>query len=262
MNTRIVTITKNAILPFVGYLTEQEQKMVGTRGYFALGAITDFDQGELASGVLTFMVENDAAVLLALASYDREEEILYALLREYTRVFKRTNLMETVIRLKDRYTSDIACGFLKDKKIPYFIDTSALKVWHDMTVSDIPDKFMEKRVYSDNIALLTELDSNEKKALHKYLVKEKNLLYPVTPDEAIDMADKNLSYVWMEDGSVKAMLLIKTDEDGISPLFYAADDGEIGMEVIAEAALKIKSSMPGDTVLHIYEVDLGHVNKE
>ena len=187
MDTRIVTITKNAILPFIGYLTEQEQKMVGTRGYFALGAITDFDQGELASGVLTFMVENDAAVLLALASYDREEEILYALLREYTRVFKRTNLMETVIRLKDRYTSDIACGFLKDKKIPYFIDTSALKVWHDMTVSDIPDKFMEKRVYSDNIALLTELDSNEKKALHKYLVKESDNRYDRLIDEKSDM---------------------------------------------------------------------------
>ena len=252
MNTRIVTITERAILPFAGYLSEQEQKKVGARGYFALGAITDFDQGELASGVLTFFVEKDEAVILALAAYDREEEILHDLLMEYARVFKSAHLKETVISLKDPKISDIAGGFLKEERIP-------LKIRRDMTVSEIPDDLMEKRVYSDSIALLTELDHNEKEAVYEYLDKEKKTLYPLLPDDAIAMSDKNLSYVWTEDGSVKAVLLIKKDEDGLSQFFYSADDSEIGKAVIAQAASKIKSSMPGDTVLHIYEFDLDQV---
>ncbi len=92
MDIRIVSVTREALLPFMEYLSEEEQLLVGQSGYFCLGAVGDLGQEEMAAGVLLFCVKRDRAQILNLTVYQELEEIRDALVAEYNRVGKRSGL--------------------------------------------------------------------------------------------------------------------------------------------------------------------------
>lgn len=375
MNTRMVSVSKSGIVPFIGYLSEEETKLVGTPGFFTLGAVTDFGQGEMGSGVLSFSVKKDTVGINSLKAYHNEKNILFALLSEYIRVCESASIKEGELNIEDQDIAEIAGEYLESKNFHYTrngvvsgidldsvrtemitdINDPALKAldpdcfrdkamvpgtfvlasyqgkshiplamavvtedrdrstieWlsvgkeyrnkglgkklvgkvkelatdkgcsdiavhltddksqgffeklgfsnkeeecrqYGMSVSKIPESIASERVDAFEIALLSELNKSETERFRKYLEKEKGLLSPLHVDEAIDLSDRKLSHVWINDSGIQAVLLVRTCENRIYPFFFNSEDSKCGKAIITEALIKARDLMPAGSKIRIF----------
>ena len=374
MDTRMVSVSKSGIVPFIGYLSEEETARLGAPGFFALGAVTDFGQGEMGSGILSFSVNKNRVGINSLKAYHNEKNILYALLSEYIRVCESASVKEADLNIEDRDMAEIAGEYLKSRNFRYSrngvvsdvdldsvrtekikdIKDPALKAldpecfrdkasmpgtfilasyqgnsriplamavvtedrdrstieWlsvgkeyrnkglgkklvnkakelasdrgcndiavhltddksqkyfeklgftnredeckqYGITVSMIPESISSDRVDTVEIALLSELNRSETEHFRKYLEKEKGLLSPLHVEEAIDLSDRKLSHVWINDSGIQAVLLVRTCENRIYPFFFNSENSKCGKAVITEALIKARDLMPAGSNIKI-----------
>ena len=269
MTTRFVSVTREALLPFMGYVSNKEIGLIAKPGVFTLGAVTDFGQGEMGSGILMFTVNDGTAEIIYASSYRLDRQILSDLVSEFARICIESSVKMASIAVSDEKVADLTSEFLGRHFLGYS-KGSAVKFYikNDMTpvdnkrqkvilFDDIPKQFMNNRTFANEIALLSELNKSEKKEFFGFLSDNNHLLSPFEADDAIMLCNTELSYVWIGDKGIEGALLLRTFMDDLYPFFYVAKDENIGKALIAEAFARVTDLMPKRDIRVICEKSFG-----
>ena len=260
MTTRLVSVSREALLPFLGYMSQKESKMVGMPGIFTLGAVTDFGQGEMGSGILMFSVNEDGATVVTLGAYKNTEEILEVLLNEFARIVLAASVEQARISIEDGGTADFAAGYLAQEFLGFtgsngsgdvsFLVKSGLtdiilkNVIYGSLLCNIPKRISDYREYTTEIARLSELNKSESRVLFDLLSEKKKELMSLEVEDALTLSDMDLSYAWMSEKGAEGVLLVRVFMGGIYPLFFHMNSARVGKALIAEAYVRAMELFP------------------
>ena len=260
MTTRLVSVSREALLPFLGYMSQKESKMVGMPGIFTLGAVTDFGQGEMGSGILMFSVDGECATVITLAVYKNTQEILDALMDEFARIMLAASVDQARLSIEDGGAADLAAGYLGQEFLGYtgsegsedvfFLVKSGLadmvskNVVDDRLLCNIPKSVSGYREFTTEIARLSELNKSESRVLFDFLSEKKKDLLSLDVEDALTLSDRELSYAWIGDKGVEGVLLVRIFMGGIYPLFFHGDPTRVGRALIAEAYVRAMDLLP------------------
>ncbi len=260
ITTRLVSVSREALLPFLGYMSQKESKMVGMPGIFTLGAVSDFGQGEMGSGILMFSVNDGRANVFTLAIYKDTQEILEVLLNEFVRIVLAASIEHAGVSIGNDGTAVFAAGYLGQEFLGYtgsdgsgdvhFLVKSGLadmvskNVVDDRILCNIPKKILDYREYTTEIARLSELNKSESKVLFDFLSEKKKELLSLDVEDALTISDRDLSYAWMSDKGVEGVLLVRIFMGGIYPLFFHMSSAHVGKALIAEAYVRAMELWP------------------